>query len=273
MMTPPTAAPAAMHLQSEADIIQFRERLFFPEERRMFILDELSRLLVEPPRHRTKSIAIIGSANSGKSRLISRFLRLHPHVEHDTYTEIPAVSVSCAQMKQVEQLSGAILRRIGTVHAEKGTHAQRVERLLDQAQKRRLRMILLDEFHDPLKTPRRAEDFLMFLKGMLNEGLLVVPVGTEVLEGRLNADPQLATRFNFKLGRLTDVTDPRVVKALLLALAQVDGQDISDDLVRYVIAEAAGNLGNMADWVELCLRRGKPVTFKNMQGCRDLLSF
>lgn len=268
-----TSAQLPLYLRSDTEIIEFRESLFFSEARRMAVLSELDQLIAEPPRHRTKSIAIVGAANSGKTRLIKRFIKDHPNVRRATHMEFQAISIDCAKLKRVEELSVKLLKGIHAIDADRGTHNQRVDRFLELSQAVRLRMILLDEFHDTLKSQRRGEDFLMLIKAFLNEGLIVVPVGTEKLEHGLNADPQLATRFNFKLGRLTDITDVGVIKTLIATLAQIEVNIVSDDLVRYVAAESMGNIGNIIDWVERCLRLHLPVTLINMQKSRSSMSF
>lgn len=231
-------------------IITSRERLWYPEPSRQALLEELYAIATDPARHRTRSIAIIAESNGGKSALVQRYLTQHPPVRGKNVLELPAIRLNMTTIPRVEELSVALLEALGAPDARAGNHASRLTRFVQLARRMKVNLIFLDEFHDCADTTGRGKPFLRCIKGLINEGLCVVPVGTEELAAVLARDPQLATRFNFARGRLTRLQDPGIVKAMMLRISGLPESQVSDAAVEFVLRESRGILGHTLDLIE-----------------------
>ena len=73
---------------------------------------ELHALTLDPPRHRTRSIAIIADANGGKSGIITRYLQNHPRVKDGDLTKIPAICIDMSDIVIVQDLIVRLLEEI-----------------------------------------------------------------------------------------------------------------------------------------------------------------
>ncbi len=233
------------------EFIQRRESFWYHEPHREALLAELFAISNDPPRHRPKSIALIIVANGGKTAFVKRFLFLHPPEYNDEIDRIPAIYLSMTSILRVEELSVELLRAIRAVSPDEvKTHSKRMKHFVQQAKTVGLRLIFLDEFHDCADTTGKGKPFLRCIKDLINQNLLVVPMGTEELKEVLQGDAQLASRFNFKQGRLTLIADKTVVKALMEKLAGNIELKITDAAVKFVIKITCGVLGHILDLVE-----------------------
>lgn len=252
-------------------LIEHREALWYPEPSRTALLGELHAIATDPARHRTRSIAIIAEANGGKSALIQRYMTLHPPVYGEEAVHIPAIYLSMTLFSRVEDLSVALLEAIGAPAADRGTHAARLKRFVHLARTVKLGLIFLDEFHDCADTTGRGKPFLRCIKGLIIDGLLVVPAGTQELAEVLALDAQFSTRFNFVRGRLQRVTDLGVIKSMVMAVGSVTEDDLSDAAVEYILQESRGVLGHMLDLVEETLHQHQNLTLASLRQCRKLM--
>ncbi len=229
--------------------ISSREGFWYPEPCREMLLAELHALTTDPPRHRTRSIAIIAEANGGKSRVAKRYMELHAPVEHEDATAIQAIFVNMTKYARVEDLSERLLKEIGAPKLAHETHTQRMERFIGLASKNRM-LIFLDEFHDCADTSGKGKPFLRLIKNLLLEGLLVIPMGTEELAAVLADDPQLASRLNFATGRLPRVDNLETLKSLMLKVIRLPESKIEDEAIQYVREQSKGVLGHVLDLTE-----------------------
>lgn len=252
-------------------LIRHREALWYPEPSRTALLEELHAIATDPARHRTRSVAIIAEANGGKSALIQRYLAQHPPVDGKEARHIPAIYLKMTPFPRVEDLSVALLEAVGAPAPDRGTHAARLKRFVHMAEAVKLGLIFLDEFHDCADTSGRGKPFLRCIKGLINDGLCVVPAGTQELAEVLALDPQLSTRFNFARGRLQRVTQPGVVKTMILALARMDEDELSDAALEYIMRESRGILGHLLDLVEETLHQHQNLKLASLRECRKLM--
>ena len=130
------------------------------------------------------------------------------------------------------------------------SHTDRLKRFVELAPKVNLGPIFLDEFHDSADTTGRGKPFLRCIKGLIIKNLFVVPAGTEELAAVLKGDAQLATRFNFKRGRLPRLDSKSVVKAIMLEISGLPEDKITDAAVEFVLKQSKGILGHALDLTE-----------------------
>lgn len=247
--TNPENAEQQAHERRHA-IISWREHKWYPEAKRMGVLKELKHLITDPRRHRARSLAIVADANGGKTLLIKRLVAEHAPRDGEEAQEIPVFMLSMADISRVEDLSTEFLRKLGAPDPKAGTHADRMTRFLDLAKRVKLRMIILDEFHDCVGAKGKGTPFLRLIKALMNRGILVVPVGTPALIPVLKRDPQLASRFNFARGTLGRLEDAGTVKAVMMHVSQLPKEQISDAAVTFVFEETKGILGHVLDLAE-----------------------
>lgn len=239
-----------------------RRRFWYEETSREAVLEELFALASEPKEEgdRLTSIAIVGEANAGKTRLAREYLERHPSTDGETGRKVPAIYVSLTLNPRVEDLSVALLMALGDLDPTGGNHRQRVQRFIDLAQEAELGLTFIDEFHDASKPDSRGrgrgEPFVRLVKGLMNAGQRVVPMGTEVLKEVLGTDTQLNTRFNYRRGRLKRLEEPGDIKRLMMDLAGLseDEEDvIEDDAILFVLKQCRGVLGHSLDLIQAAL--------------------
>lgn len=230
------------------DVIQARERLWYPEPARELLLQRLHDLATDPVRHRARSIAIIGESNSGKSSIISRYLRQHPVQREAGGLIVPAISINMTHIGRVEDLSVRLLEEVQAADPGRGTHTERIKRFMKLARQMQLGLIFLDEFHDSARDSKRGMQFLQLVKGLLLENHLVVPVGIESLAEVLSRDIQINSRLNLTRGRLPRIEQPAVVKAMMVKL--LGEAEVKDVAVEYVLRETRGVMGHILDLIE-----------------------
>lgn len=239
-----------MDIQRRHEIINTREKRWYPEPQREALLTQLRLLSTDPHRHRLRSVAIIGEGNSGKSAVVERYLLKHPPTRGDEAMEIPAIYIDMSGVQQVQDLSRHLLEAIGAPDPSAGTHDHRLKRFVQLAPQVRLGLVFLDEFHEAANSKGKGQPFLRCIKFLMNAGVLVVPIGTHDVAAVLERDTQLSSRFNFSRGRLARVTNLAVVKALMGMVTDVPADTVTDAAAQYVLDETHGVLGHILDLTE-----------------------
>lgn len=250
MTSPTSPLTSEKLLEIRNAVISRREGMWYPEPQRHALLTELDAIAREPNRHRVRSLAIVGEANSGKSTLIKQYVKLHPVVKGQEGTEVPAITLRMTRILRVEDLSVALLKALGALDVKSGNHLERMERFINLARKTRLGVVFLDEFHDCADTTGRGKPFLRAIKDLVNEGIHVVPVGTEELAAVLSLDSQLSSRFNFSRGRLARIEDLGVIKAIIRQVTEQPKGTVSTETAEYVLEQTKGVMGHLLDLVE-----------------------
>lgn len=254
------------HDTHRQDIITTREEMWIRTPDVDRALERLTALLDPTPRHRTRSTSIIAESNSGKTRLVKRFLKQHAPRQGTEALVIPVIYLSMADIRRVEDLSVELLRSIQAPDPTAGTHAARMARFDHLRSQVGLRVILLDEFHDCVGTTGRGIHFLRLIKGLMSKNVHVVPIGVEALSDVLRMDAQFSTRFS--ACHLRRLTDPSMVLAVLTAASKVPEEDITDEAVAYVLQETRGVLGHVLDLTEGALIEGRDLSLSSLRQAR-----
>lgn len=159
-------------------------------------------LLTFPKRMRMPNLALIGPTNNGKTMIVERFRRNHPHIEAGAnptgMAVVPVLKVQMPAGADERRLFGAILEALGLpdmggarIVAVRQDAAMRVMRAAN------VQLLILDEVHNLLSGTRDQQRRVLNLLRWLGNELQVplVAVGTAEALRALQSDEQLANRF------------------------------------------------------------------------------
>ncbi|WP_261665412.1 TniB family NTP-binding protein [Deinococcus sp. Marseille-Q6407] len=253
------------------ELIRRREQMWYAEESRKILLNDLELLLQTGERKRKRSFAIVAESNGGKTALVRRFMKTHPPVNAGDHQIIPAIFINMTLLARVEDLSRVLLEEIGAPDSASGSHEQRLNRFRKLAEAVQLNIIFLDEFHDCATTTGRGQAFLRIVKGLMNDGFMVVPIGTEELAAVLAQDRQLSSRFHFSRARLRRVQDPAVVLSLVQQLSGPGTPQPTDECIHFILKETRGVMGHLLDLVEDTLQHHGAITIGNLREVRQTM--
>ena len=193
-------AQAALDLSDEQRISFLSEDRWIDYPRARKALHELERRLVSPKRTRMPSLLIPGESNIGKSMIIQKFLRDHPHREFNQETgqlqlDVLAVEIPAAPTER--RFYGQLLLALNAPYRP-GDRLAAVEfmalTLLRQVSPK---MIVVDEVHNLLAgSAREQRASLNLLKFLSNQvPCSIVALGTRDALAAMQTDPQIASRF------------------------------------------------------------------------------
>ena len=240
----------AERLERRKAIVERRETFWMPEESRTQLLEELA-CMAQIGMARQMSLAIVAEANSGKTALLKHYCEQHPPYEQEdesgSRTIMPAILIDMSLLSRVEDLSVALLRQLGATDPEAGSHTQRLYRFLHLAKEMKLGLVLLDEFHEAADTTGKGKPFLKCIKGLMNQGVVIVLAGTAEVRSVLMEKQEFSTRYDYECMSLDVITDLQIVKALLMKITALPNESISNEAVMYIIEQSRGVFGNICD--------------------------
>jgi hypothetical protein len=193
-------AHAALALPDDQRISFLAEDRWIDYPRARKALQELERLLVSPKRTRMPSLLIHGESNIGKSMIIQKFLRDHPHREfnHDTgMLQLDVLAVEMPSAPTERRFYGQLLLALNAPYRP-GDRLAAVEftalTLLRQVGPK---MIVVDEVHNLLAgSAREQRASLNLLKFLSNQiPCSIVALGTRDALAAVQTDSQIASRF------------------------------------------------------------------------------
>ena len=193
-------AQAALDLSDEQRISFLSEDRWIDYPRARKALHELERRLVSPKRTRMPSLLIPGESNIGKSMIIQKFLRDHPHREFNQETgqlQLDVLAVEMPAAPTERRFYGQLLLALNAPYRP-GDRLAAVEfmalTLLRQVSPK---MIVVDEVHNLLAgSAREQRASLNLLKFLSNQvPCSIVALGTRDALAAMQTDPQIASRF------------------------------------------------------------------------------
>ena len=208
-------ALAALDLSDALRIAFMAEDRWIDYARARMALQELERLLASPKRTRMPCMLIHGESNIGKSMIIQKFLRDHPHREFNHESGMLQVDVLAVEMPAApteRRFYGQILLALNAPYRP-GDRLAAVEftalTLLRQVAPK---MIVVDEVHNLLagsaREQRAALNLLKFLSNQVP--CSIVALGTRDALAAVQTDSQIASRFpGFELPRWQENEDLR----------------------------------------------------------------
>ena len=193
-------AHAALALSDDERISFLAEDRWIDYPRARKALQELERLLASPKRTRMPSLLIHGESNIGKSMIIQKFLRDHPHREFNEESgmlELDVLAVEMPAAPTERRFYGQLLLALNAPYRP-GDRLAAVEftalTLLRQVAPK---VIVVDEVHNLLAgSAREQRASLNLLKFLSNQvPCSIVALGTRDALAAVQTDPQIASRF------------------------------------------------------------------------------
>ncbi len=160
-------------------------------------LQRLETLLTWPSRQRMPNLLLIGATNNGKSMIIERLRRAHPHASHPEHEQIPVLAMQMPSDPSVIRFYTALLAALGAPLRTRYRIAEIEQLALRLLRETGVRMLVIDELHHILAgaadTRRQFLNLLRFLGNELR--IPLVGVGTRDAYLAIRADEQLENRF------------------------------------------------------------------------------
>lgn len=260
------------------DLIRSRESAWFLIPERETLLERLGFLVTDPPRHRERSLNLLGPANSGKSRLITQLMKLHPPVYGEELDLKPILLLRMSPLKNTSQLVDRLLALVTPVKPS-GNEDARTEHLLHLLEVVGTKVIVLDEFHDVLSIGGQTRHHMLTkIKDLNNAGLRIVPVGTDRMLDALSINPELSTRFTTcTLEALSFSDSLGVALAFFTILGLEEWTESYQKSAEMVYVRTSGIIGNQLDVLEevvlhLTASKAKATT-KTYQDTLERLGF
>jgi Bacterial TniB protein len=223
--------------------------------------------LLQVNKSRRGNVLLIAEPGNGKTTLFEEFKNLHPPViplTGDPY--IPAIHIDMPPDASEGRFWGAVLRGMRVAFREGDTAARKSAMAIDCLRALRVRMLVIDEFHNALHgSARDTRQFMAVLKNLMNcLSIPVVLAGTRPAVTALNTDSQLTTRFElFSLPPWTLNQDfLRFLASLerLLPLAEPSGlatRELATEIFQSSDRTVGGICSRVTDAAVLAIRSGK----------------
>lgn len=163
-------------------------------------LEKMERLMVTPARMRMPNLAILGPPGAGKTHILMQFLRRHPGSERpdSASSSAPIVVVNAPFTAEPKSLLGRLLDALSVPYRTSASVDGLTNLLLDELEKVRTRLILIDEFHEVLNgTSRKQRQILACVKDLSNRSkVAMVVAGKPTVQTAMAVDDQLRDRFD-----------------------------------------------------------------------------
>jgi type II secretory pathway predicted ATPase ExeA len=247
------AARAALDLPASARIERIRRPRWIGYTRAKQLLDKLDDLLTHPKTHRMPNLLIVGDTNAGKTMLANRFVQLHP-ADKTLAGEaviIPVLAIQAPPEPDEGRFYNAIFEALSTPYNPRERVAQKQIQVLRLLKRIGLRMLIIDEVHNVLTgSVTKQRQFLNVLKYLGNDlQIALVGLGTKEALRALQADPQLANRF--EPAALPPWQLDREFQMLLASFEQVlplrkPSRLANEKIARKLLALSEGSLGELS---------------------------
>jgi len=246
-------AQAALELSVEERLDRIRRPRWIGYTRAKKLLDKLDDLLTHPKTHRMPNLLIVGDTNAGKTMLANRFVQLHPADKTlgGEAVIVPVLAIQAPPGPDEGRFYNAILEALATPYNPRERVAQQQIQVLRMLKRIGIQMLIIDEVHNVLTgSVTKQRQFLNVLKYLGNDlQITLVGLGTKEALRALQADPQLANRFEpaalppWQLDQEFQMLLASFERAL--PLRQPSG--LADEkLARKLLARSEGSLGELS---------------------------
>jgi type II secretory pathway predicted ATPase ExeA len=192
-------AQAALELSVEERLDRIRRPRWIGYTRAKKLLDKLDDLLTHPKTHRMPNLLIVGDTNAGKTMLANRFVQVHPADKTlgGEAVIVPVLAIQAPPGPDEGRFYNAILEALSTPYNPRERVAQKQIQVLRMLKRIGIQMLIIDEVHNVLTgSVTKQRHFLNVLKYLGNDlQITLVGLGTKEALRALQADPQLANRF------------------------------------------------------------------------------
>jgi hypothetical protein len=155
-------------------------------------------LLMSVPGHPQWNLCLIGPSGTGKSYLAKRLRDELNRTLPPGSDEIPVLIVDTPENPTLERMVDAVLTACNDEFAGKGEYKDKMRRLPLALAKRKVRIIIFDEFQQLFdgKTPKQSRIAAQWLKGLVNRKLVpIVLAGLESIQEAIATSAELKRRF------------------------------------------------------------------------------
>lgn len=216
------------------------------------IRNSLESLLAHPKILRMPNIAIIGETNNGKTMLLDNFYNRHKVEPNplEKKTILPVVMVQMPSDPDESRLYDVLLERFfanGSPREPINSKLIRLKKILENLE---VRLIILDEFQHVLAgTLKKQRKLLNAIKYLGNEiRISFVAAGTMETLGALQADPQIANRFETMFLPKWTLNEDflRLLVTMEPKLGLKKQSNLADEAIaRLILAESGGTIGEV----------------------------
>lgn len=193
------AARDALALPVEERVAFMHRDRWIMYDRARAILQNMDRLLHQPPSIRPPCMMVLAAPNNGKSHLIRRFNEKNPPFDDPTdgTVHIPVLLIEELHKPDERSLYNRIIDSMGFPNRPTDPVAKleyRAHRILIHFH---VRVLLIDDFHHLAKgSPSRQRQMLDVLKTMSTRSKIsIIGAGMTDAYNMLQLDPHLSTRF------------------------------------------------------------------------------
>ncbi|MCW8916510.1 MAG: TniB family NTP-binding protein [Magnetovibrio sp.] len=215
-------------------------------------LSKLEDLLVHPKMHRMPNLMIHGPTNNGKTMIIQRFMRDHPHNDNPDgdAAEVPVLTVQMPFSPEPRRFYRTILEQLFATYRSSDNLANLETQAIRLLRACGLRLLIIDELHNILAGRMdNQRQFLNLIRYLGNE--LEVPIVCLGIQSALRAiqiDEQLANRFEpFALPTWEDGQDFRRLLNSFEAVLPLGERSFlaSDNMATAIMAKSEGTIGEV----------------------------
>lgn len=182
------------------------------------VLATMGDLLKAPRGGRPPCLLIVGEANSGKSSLFDRFLKLNPPRADplSQVNEAPVVQIEAPEGREPGAIYSRLLDAVFAPYKDTSKPEAKRRQVVKLFADLKVRVVLIDEIHNALSgTAKQREGYLIALKTLTNVAKVnIVAAGIQTARTLFSQDEQFTSRFDpFELPRWT--TDERLGNLLV----------------------------------------------------------
>lgn len=145
-----------------------------------------------------ESLLVVAQTGNGKTTALEYYEARFPRTVEDGITRVRVLYVETPEFPSVKDLAEAILMALGDPAADKGTVANKTQRIIKFFKACGVELLLIDEFQHFFDSTRAAESRRVsdWLKSLINKvGIPVVLAGLPRAIQVVNLNPQLRRRF------------------------------------------------------------------------------
>lgn len=242
------------------------------------LLTRLEQLLIQP-KSRRSNLLLIAAPGNGKTTIIDQFKKNNPWqspVNAEPF--VPVLSFDMPPDPSEGRFWNAVLRSMAVSFREGDNPAKKESLALDCLRALRVRVLIIDEFHNSLHgNPKQTRQFLATLKNLINAlSIPIVAAGTKEAVIALNSDSQMTSRFDVTTLPKWELNSEflRLLVSLERFIPLAEPSELkSQKMATEIFRQSSGTIGGITDLLQrsacLAVQRGEEkITFNHLEEAR-----